>query len=293
MSWIQWRLNIKVDIQEPLETWLLEIGAISITYQDAADDPVLETMPGELRLWHHLLVVALFDADCDTRALEQAMMNTAFKEEIVDHRWEALEDKDWVRAWMDDYKPMKFGNTLWICPTNTKPPEPDAVNLMLDPGLAFGTGTHPTTALCLTFLEKQIQGGESIIDFGCGSGVLALAALKLGADKVIGVDHDPQALVASRANAELNQINQEDFEVYTSDTFTPEIVDAVVANILAATLKELVVEIVTLVKSGGWIALSGILESQISSVQQTYAPWIEFDEPKLMGEWALLTGIKK
>ena len=293
MNWIQWRLNINSEVTEPLEALLLNSGAVSITYQDGADRPVYEPGPGEVLMWDDLLLVALFEADVDTRAVETQLSALPVWEGVSKSHWEVLEDKDWVRAWMDDYKPMKFGDNLWICPTWCEPPEPGATNLMLDPGLAFGSGTHPTTTLCLTYLSDHIKGGETVTDFGCGSGILALAAAKLGAKQVIGVDHDPQAIIASKENADRNDIAEGHISVYTNDNFNPNPTDGVIANILARTLNELVDEIVNLVKPGGWIALSGILESQVKSVQEKYSPWIIFDEPVVLDEWVLLSGIKK
>lgn len=293
MSWIQWRLTIKGQASEPLEALLLDSGAVSITYQDAANRPVLEPDPGEVRLWDDLILIALYDAEVDNVGIEKSLSALPVWEEVHSCRWEVLEDKDWVRAWMENYHPMKFGKSLWICPTNAEPPNPDAINIMLDPGLAFGSGTHPTTALCLEYLENKIQGGEQVIDFGCGSGILAIAAVKLGALKAIGTDHDPQAVIASRDNAERNGVSENQFPVFHSDDFHTQIVDGVVANILAETLKQLSNEISKLIRPGGWIAMSGILESQIESVKAAYKDTIEFDEPTVLDEWVLLTGTKK
>ena len=293
MSWVQWRLTIKGQASEPLEALLLDSGAVSITYQDAANRPVLEPDPGEVRLWDELILIALYQADADTREIESGLSALPVWQEVQSSQWEVLEDQDWVRAWMENYHPMQFGKSLWICPTNIEPPNPDAINIMLDPGLAFGSGTHPTTALCLEYLEQKIQGGEKIIDFGCGSGILAIAAVKLGASNAIGTDHDPQAVIASRENAERNGISESQFPVFHSDDFHTQAVDGVVANILAETLKQLSAEISEHIRPGGWIAMSGILESQIDSVKAAYQDTIEFDQPTILEEWVLLTGTKQ
>ena len=293
MNWIQWRLTIKGQVSEPLEALLLDSGAVSITYQDAANRPVLEPDPGEIRLWDDLILIALYQADVNSREIEGVLSNLPVWQDVHSSQWEVLEDKDWVRAWMDNYHPMQFGESLWICPTNAEPPNPDAINIMLDPGLAFGSGTHPTTALCLEYLEKKIQGGEEIVDFGCGSGILAIAAVKLGANKAIGTDHDPQAVIASRDNAERNGVSENQFPVLHSDDFHTQPCDGVVANILAETLKHLSTEISELIRPGGWIAMSGILESQIDSVKIAYQKTIDFDQPTILDDWVLLTGTKK
>ena len=293
MNWIQWRLTIKGQVSEPLEALLLDSGAVSITYQDAANRPVLEPDPGEIRLWDDLILIALYQADVNSREIEGVLSNLPVWQDVRSSQWEVLEDKDWVRAWMDNYHPMQFGESLWICPTNAEPPNPDAINIMLDPGLAFGSGTHPTTALCLEYLEKKIQGGEEIVDFGCGSGILAIAAVKLGATKAIGTDHDPQAVIASRDNAERNGVSENQFPVFHSDDFHTQPCDGVVANILAETLKHLSTEISELIRPGGWIAMSGILESQIDSVKTVYQKTIDFDQPTILDDWVLLTGTKK
>jgi len=235
----------------------------------------------------------LYDAEVDNLGIEQSLSTLPVWEEVQSSRWEVLEDKDWVRAWMENYHPMQFGESLWICPTTSEPPNPDAINIMLDPGLAFGSGTHPTTALCLEYLEKKIIGGEEVVDFGCGSGILAIAAVKLGAKCAIGTDHDPQAIIASRENAQRNDVSENQFPVFHSSEFHTSQVDGVVANILAETLKQLSEEISELIRPGGWIAMSGILESQIDSVIAAYQDKIEFDEPTILEDWVLLTGNKK
>jgi len=212
------------------------------------------------------------------------------------YKLEQLEDKDWEREWMDNFHPMKFGERLWICPSGLDVPEPDAVNVMLDPGLAFGTGTHPTTALCLTWLDGLDLQDKTVVDFGCGSGILSLAALKLGAKKVIGIDIDPQALQASLANAKRNNVDDR-LELYLPKDLPsgkPQFkADVVVANILAGPLRELAPTIIDFVGDKGLLALSGILEEQAESLQIIYSQWCDMAPVTVQEEWVRLNGQKK
>ncbi|WP_304164864.1 50S ribosomal protein L11 methyltransferase, partial [Lonsdalea britannica] len=201
MPWIQLKINTSGAHAEPLGDALVESGAVSVTFQDTHDTPVFEPLPGETRLWGDTDVIGLYDAETDMKVVvaileQEPLLGAGFK-----HKIEQLEDKDWEREWMDNFHPMQFGERLWICPSWRDIPDPNAVNVMLDPGLAFGTGTHPTTALCLQWLDGLDLQGKTVIDFGCGSGILAIAALKLGAARAIGIDIDPQAIQASRDNA--------------------------------------------------------------------------------------------
>ena len=209
------------------------------------------------------------------------------------YKVEQLEDKDWEREWMENFHPMKFGERLWICPSWREIPEPDAVNVMLDPGLAFGTGTHPTTALCLEWLEGLDLSGKTVIDFGCGSGILAIAAIKLGAEKVIGIDIDPQALQASRDNAERNGVADQ-LEVFLPQN-QPEglIADVVVANILAGPLRELAPIIKGLVKPNGDLAMSGVLDTQAEDVANHYRDELHIDPIVEQSEWCRISGRKQ
>ncbi|CSC86596.1 50S ribosomal protein L11 methyltransferase [Vibrio cholerae] len=203
-----------------------------------------------------------------------------------------MEDKDWEREWMDNFHPMQFGRRLWICPSWREVPDPQAVNVMLDPGLAFGTGTHPTTALCLEWLDNLDLTGKTVIDFGCGSGILAIAAIKLGAAKVIGIDIDPQALLASKDNAARNGV-EDQIEVYLPKD-QPEglVADVVVANILAGPLRELSPTIKGLLKPGGQLAMSGILDTQAESVAEFYRDDLELDPIAEKSEWCRISGRK-
>lgn len=293
MPWIQIKLNAHADTAEAIGDLLMdEAGALSVTFLDAKDTPVFEPMPGETRYWGDTDVVGLYDAEADMDIVLALLKNSPLLPEGFAYKIEQLEDKDWEREWMDNFHPMQFGRRLWICPSWREAPEPEAVNVLLDPGLAFGTGTHPTTALCLRWLDGLDLEGKTVVDFGCGSGILAIAALKLGAAKVIGIDIDPQALQASRDNAERNGVADR-LEVFLPKD-QPEGIqaDVVVANILAGPLRELAPLITSLVKPEGDLAISGILESQAEDVATYYAPSIALDPIVADQEWCRISGKK-
>ena len=295
MSWIQIRLHATQHDVEALENALLGCGALSVTLQDDADQPILEPELGTTPMWDETQVIGLFEADTDAQELSDQLA-TMFKVEGGDtlppFKIEIVEDKDWIRAWMDDYHPMPFGERLWVCPSWREPPHADAVNLMLDPGLAFGTGTHPTTALCLTYLDSAVEGDELVVDYGCGSGILGIAALLLGARHMIGVDIDPQALTATRDNAGRNKIDDNRYEIYLPED-TPAIqADITVANILAGPLTDLAEHIASLTRSGGKLALSGLLAEQAEEISACYSQWFTMNPAKQLGDWVVLTGIK-
>ena len=287
MPWIQLRINTTNDLAEQISEQLEESGAVSVTFQDTYDNPVFEPLPGETKLWGNTDVVGLYDAQTDIAEL-QAILNL----DQYSYKIEQLEDKDWEREWMDNFHPMQFGKRLWICPSWRDIPDPNAVNVMLDPGLAFGTGTHPTTALCLTWLDSLDLNNKIVIDYGCGSGILAIAALKLGAERVIGIDIDPQAIQASRDNAERNNVSQK-IELYLAQDLPDNLqADVVIANILAGPLKELAPQISKLVKTDGKLGLSGILANQSQSVCEAYKTQFELDPVIEQEEWCRITGKK-
>ncbi|MBQ1557209.1 MAG: 50S ribosomal protein L11 methyltransferase, partial [Pseudomonas sp.] len=261
MPWLQVRLAITPEQAETYEDALLEVGAVSVTFMDAEDQPIFEPDLGTTPLWSNTHLLALFEADTDETAL-LAHLQLLCGGALPEHHVERIEDQDWERSWMDGFQPMRFGQRLWIVPSWHAAPQPDAVNLLLDPGLAFGTGTHPTTALCLEWLDGQNLDNCSVLDFGCGSGILAIAALLLGAPQAAGTDIDPQALEASRDNASRNSIDPARFPVYLPADLPQQPADVVVANILAGPLVSLAPQITALVKSGGRLALSGILAEQ-------------------------------
>ncbi|HHQ4452176.1 TPA: 50S ribosomal protein L11 methyltransferase [Aeromonas veronii] len=290
MPWIQIRINATAKTADKVSNMLLGRGAQAVTFMDAKDVPVYEPMPGETPLWGETEVMGLFDAETDP-APTIAFFQQIFGEN-VGYKVEQLEDKDWVREWMDHFHPMQFGERLWICPSWRDVPNPDAVNVMLDPGLAFGTGTHPTTALCLQWLDGLDLTGKTVVDFGCGSGILGIAALKLGAARVIGIDIDPQAIQASRDNAARNGVADQ-IELYLPADQPQDIeADVVVANILAGPLRELAPLIAGHGKPGSLMALSGVLESQAPELETIYGQWFEMDPTAVKEEWCRLSGRK-
>ncbi len=293
MPWLQVRVNTHRQDAEAVEDALLAAGAVSVTLQDNADQPILEPALGETPLWDDTAISALFDAKVDTD-LASLAASQALGKALPPHRWELLEDKDWEREWMNNYQPIHCGGELWICPSWKEAPEPDATNLLLDPGLAFGTGTHPTTFMCLQWLSEQAPfSGQSFVDYGCGSGILGIAALLLGGNQVTGTDIDPQALLATHDNADRNTIDRARFPVYLPQD-CPEIqVDITLANILAGPLAELAPALNGLTKPGGKLCLSGILDSQAETVMAAYQPWFDFDPIRQQQEWVCLTATKR
>lgn len=268
-------------------------GSQAVTFIDAKDTPIYEPLPGdEVIYWSNTVVMGLFDASHDMDNVISYLQGIHPDKAQMLYKLEQLEDKDWEREWMDNFHPMKFGNRLWICPSWCDVPEPDAVNVMLDPGLAFGTGTHPTTALCLTWLDGLDIQDKTVVDFGCGSGILSLAALKLGAKKVIGIDIDPQALQASLANAKRNNVDDR-LELYLPKDQPEFKADVVVANILAGPLRELAPTIIAYVGDKGLLALSGVLEEQAQTLQTIYGEWCNMEPVTVQEEWVRLNGQRK
>lgn len=292
MHWLKLILSTDQQSVNTLSDLLSDNGAASVTWEDAANQPLLEPAPGETPLWNHTRVIGLFPADTDVPQLVHKLKagwgQTAFPDWHVDQ----LEDRDWVRAWLDHFKPMRFGERLWIVPTNHQPPNADAVNLVLDPGLAFGTGTHPTTAMCLEWLDHHPPTGQKVIDYGCGSGILGIAACLLGAVHVHGVDIDPQALTASRNNAMQNAVT-DCFSVYLPSELPAEPADVLLANILAGPLHELVGTLAKLIRPGGQLVIAGLLEHQTQTLIQTYTPQFVMQIFASREGWACLQGRKR
>ncbi|WJN58598.1 50S ribosomal protein L11 methyltransferase [Pseudomonas sp. SO81] len=292
MPWLQVRLAITPEQAETYEDALLGVGAVSVTFMDAEDQPIFEPDLGTTPLWSNTHLLALFEADTDPANLV-AHLQLLTGGELPAHEIEHIADQDWERSWMDNFQPMRFGRRLWIVPSWHAAPEPEAVNLLLDPGLAFGTGTHPTTALCLEWLDGQDLAGCNVIDFGCGSGILAIAALLLGAPQAIGTDIDPQALEASRDNAGRNGIDPARFPVYLPADMPQQPAEVVVANILAGPLVSLAPQITALVKAGGRLALSGILAEQAEEVRAAYEGAFELDPTAIKDGWVRISGVKR
>ena len=292
MSWLQLRLDTNPEQVEQLEELMLASGSVAVTMEDNANQPVLEPAVGETPLWGQTRLTGLYPADTDMR--EVLTHFPAALLEQSNQRIEILEDKDWEREWMQHYQPMQFGQRLWVCPSWLEPPAADAVNLLLDPGLAFGTGTHPTTALCLAELDSMDLDGHVVVDYGCGSGILAVAALKLGAAEALGVDNDPQALAASWDNAGRNGVGGELFPValpgqYDSDCWQNR-ADTVIATILAGPLMELSDTLLHFLKPGGTLMLSGLLDTQAPGMIEHYAPRIPLHIAGEHENWICLRG---
>lgn len=275
-----------------VEAVLESHGALAVTYTDAADSPVLEPAPGETRLWPATRVSALFDPEFDPAVLEQALVARFGLAVAPRYRIERIEDRAWEREWLRDFRAMQFGDRLWICPGDESPPAEDAVVLRLDPGLAFGTGTHATTALCLEWLDEEPPCGLSVLDYGCGSGILAIAALLLGAESATAIDIDPQALRATRANAVRNGVGDR-IEVAAPEDLTEGRYACVMANILSRTLIERAPLLAAHTLPGGRIALSGILGDQADGVLAVYARWYRLDPPRARDDWVLISGTRR
>jgi len=289
---------------EAFEDFLLELGALSITYSDAGDDPILEPALNTTPLWKETFVTALFEHDVDLFVIGAALVNKFGHEKFIINDAREVADKPWEREWLKHFEPMKFGDSLWVCPSNMDIPSEEKsehdVVITLDPGLAFGTGTHETTALCLEQLDNYDVSGLKVLDFGCGSGILAIAAHKLGARSVTGVDIDPQAITATLDNAERNNIDA-NFYVYVTDedeedeeSWNQEAgYDVIVANILSKPLIDLAQKIIHLLKPNGYLILSGIMRDQAESVRAAYAEAIALEPTEFKGDWVAVVGTKK
>jgi len=297
MAWLTLIVDTDAKHAECLSDALLEHGALSVDLLDAdADTPDEQAIfgePGEPPpgVWQHNRVSALFDADKDVTAILRSAASDIGLEQLPEYRIETLADNDWVRLTQSQFEPISISARLWIVPTWHTPADPSAINIVLDPGLAFGTGSHPTTRLCLRWLDSNLLGGESVLDYGCGSGILAIAALKLGAAGAIGVDVDAQAVTASRDNAIANKIANVSF--YLPDAAPKNTYDLVVANILTNPLRLLAPLLADATRPGGQIVLSGILEAQAQEVMNIYQQWFELNAPIFEDGWSCLSGRKR
>jgi len=290
MTWLQLRVVVIPEQAARLEEALVDLGALSVTLMDASDQPIFEPELGTTPLWQHSELLALFETDTDKNRLREQLQQL---DEHLQPVFEHLPEQDWQRNCMDSFQPLKIGQRLWVVPSWHQPPEPDALNLLLDPGIAFGTGSHPTTELCLQWLEAANLQGCRVLDFGCGSGILALAALLLGAGEVLATDIDNQALEATQDNAQRNGLNGSRLSLYLPEELPKQPVDVLVANILAAPLQQLAPQFASLLPSGGQIALSGILSEQTQAVLAAYVADFEMATPTLQDGWVLLHGQKK
>ncbi len=293
MSWHQISVISNKQAAPGIADFFSEIGAVSVTYMDAEDQPVYEPAPGETKIWALTKVIALFELDSEPELIKVALFSK-FKDQLLqDWFYEVLEDQTWERTWMEHYRPMKFGDSLWVCPTDQEITEANTTCMTLDPGLAFGTGTHATTALCLEWLANHDLNDKVVIDYGCGSGILAVAALLLGAKEAHAIDIDPQAITATLANAEKNNVLAK-IKCYLPEEFKVFQADIVVANILAQPLCELSESITSLVKPSGYLVLSGILKDQAEQVITAYQQHdIQIEPPIIQDDWCRLDGIKQ
>ena len=268
---------------ERVEELMQQCGVLAISLLDNTNSPILEPLPGETPLWDYVTVHAMFESTPQLNAA-RSLLHAQFPE--LEQTEVAVDEKDWERVCLDAFKPQRYGEQLWVCPSWYSPPQPDAVNLILDPGLAFGTGSHPTTSLCLTWLATHEINHKEVIDYGCGSGILALAAVKLGAAHAHAVDIDPQALTATAANAQLNHIMSELTVAEPHALHNP--VDVVMANILLTPLLALPSRFHALLKPEGDLIISGLYAEQAEALINAYAPWFKHQHTMAQDEWVLV-----
>jgi ribosomal protein L11 methyltransferase len=291
VSWTQLAIELGRDDLARAEEACTRLGAIALSLADAGDEPLLEPAPGATPLWHDIRLRALFP-ETPEPALLAATLQAVLGLKACAIRIEHLADRAWEREWLRDFRPMRFGHRLWVCPAGQRPAEAAPIVLELDPGLAFGTGTHATTALCLEWLDARPLSGQRLLDYGCGSGILALAALKLGAAFACAFDIDPQALLATRENAGKNDLCGQIEVVSDADDIDGPF-DAVLANILAQPLIELAPRLAVHCRPGGSLALAGLLERQGAEVAQAYRPWFDIETAAERDGWVLLSGLRR
>lgn len=295
MAWVSLKIEAQDNTADLISDTLMELGALSAIIEDAnaetIDEQPIFGEPGDPPpgIWQQNLVSALFDQGVD---VDQIIADLQLQTKLsnLQYSTETVQEQDWVRATQSQFDPIRITDNLWIVPTWHSSPNPDALNIVLDPGLAFGTGSHPTTHLCLAWLTQTVSAQNSVLDYGCGSGILAIAAKKLGANYVVGTDIDSQAIQASLYNAEQNNIVA---KFYHASKYKTQEFDIVVANILSSALSVLAPALAKSCKAGGKIALSGILREQTSDVSTIYAEWFDMEPPQYMESWVLLTGTKK
>ncbi|HTT07543.1 MAG TPA: 50S ribosomal protein L11 methyltransferase [Gammaproteobacteria bacterium] len=293
MAWIEISFAVDSDGAERLSPILEELGALAVTLRSGGNEAVFDQVDESPTLWRQTRLTALFDADAETDFIILQVTDALDPLPLPPCEVAHLDDQDWNRLWMDRFQPLRFGRRLWVVPSWHEPPDPSAVNLRLDPGMAFGTGTHPTTAMCLRWLERAELRGRVVIDYGCGSGILAIAALKLGAARAYAVDVDPQCLITTRENAGRNDIGD---ELWTGppDQLPVEIgADALLANILAGPLVQLVPVFAGLLKPDGDLVLSGLLSDQVNDCLAAYRTSFNMNPPHVEGDWAMLTGRRR
>lgn len=292
MSWLQLRFTVGRDDAERLADALEDLGAQAVTFQGTSSDSLFDQIDESPTLWASTSLTALFGPGEDVDRLLQGLQASLGDSPLPACEASPLADRDWSRAWMDRFRPMRFGERLWVVPSWHTPPRPDAVNLVLDPGMAFGTGTHQTTALCLQWLDGAQLAGRTVLDYGCGSGILAIAAIRLGARRAIAVDIDPQCLEVTRENARRNGVHAR-IAVHLAQDWQEETVDVLIANILAGPLHELAEAFARYVRASGAIVLSGLLAPQAKACLDTYAAHFHMQPPRIADEWAMLHGTRR
>lgn len=291
MSWLQIILAVDASRVDEISDGLFSVGALSVTLADAEDQPLYEPPLNTMPLWQQTRVIGLFESDVDRSQLLSRLKTLLAP--LPPYQFQILEDQAWTRLWMEDFHPMQFGERLWICPSWQEPPNAQAINILLDPGLAFGTGTHMTTALCLEWLDQYGDfSGKTLIDYGCGSGILAIAALKLGAVHVWAVDNDPQALLATLENAKKNEVETAISPVLPEDLPKQLQVDGLLANILAAPLINLASTLTAHLNVYAPLVLSGILKEQSSDVIAAYKPFVRMTDIVERDNWMRIVGQK-
>ncbi len=294
MPWWQLTVQCTKDELEYTENQLLELGALSISISDAFDEPLYEPLPGEQPLWSHSRITGLFDQNQTLEELYDALVARLPEHQVTNIKKELLEDQQWERVFLDRYTPIPFGKNIWVCPSWHEPPQADACNIILDPGIAFGTGSHPTTALCLEFLDQFPPTNKSVMDYGCGSGILAIAAHKLGASEVHCIDIDPQALEATRLNFIRNHIDPQQISIQLPDlNRKPVVVDYLMANILSGPLIQLEPLFNQMTHPGSQLLLSGILDTQADAIMQAYSQHFELDKVIIQDQWCRVSGLKR
>lgn len=293
MSWLQLKIETTIEYAEQINAFLNLFDAVAVTLQDAADQPLLEPDPDSMPLWQEIQVLSLFPLNTNTDNIINFLKKELGSQAVKNYSAGILEEQNWERVWLKDFHAMRFGKNLWICPSVETPPDPNAVNIILDPGLAFGTGTHPTTALCLEWLDAHPPINQTVIDYGCGSGILAIAALKLGAKEVLAIDHDIQALEATKTNAERNNIDLNKLHIASPNQHSMIKADLLISNIVANPLMQLASLFAELVKPNGDLVLAGILDTQVDMVKNIYQQWFEIKNTAQKEEWMRLEGIRK
>ncbi len=285
-------VTVDRDHAENVEDTLLGFGALSCTFEDATDTPIHEPDPGKTPLWNAVVITGMFAESADGELLAALLQNEIPVLNRHDIVLKDLQGRAWERVWMEDFKPIEINPNLWVVPTFCEPPNKHAVNISIDPGLAFGSGTHPTTLLCLQWLGKLDLSNRTVVDYGCGSGILAVAAAMLGAKRVYAYDIDPQALLATKENAQRNQVTDQ-IEVCAKETDLSIGADVIVANILLSPLLDLSARFSDLLTENGKLGMSGVLTEQVATLAGAYAARFQHSETEILNQWVLYSARKQ